>query len=86
MVYVPAGELWMGSTDEDIDAVLAECSDCPREWFTNELTRHKVPVDAFWIDRTEVTNGQYRQCVGAGVCSPPQHSSSRTLEEYQPVP
>ncbi|MHC4620786.1 MAG: bifunctional serine/threonine-protein kinase/formylglycine-generating enzyme family protein [Planctomycetota bacterium] len=59
MVYVPAGEFGMGSTDEDIEAVVAECSYCEREWFTREQPRHRVYVDAFWIDKTEVTNAQF---------------------------
>jgi serine/threonine-protein kinase len=82
MVYVPAGEFWMGSTDEDIDAVLAGCWGCRRESFAFEQPQHEVPVDAFWIDRTEVTNAQYRQCVEAGVCSPPAKSSSDIRENY----
>jgi formylglycine-generating enzyme required for sulfatase activity len=34
---------------------------------------HTVILDAFWIDRTEVTNAQYQECVDAGVCDPPEH-------------
>lgn len=30
---------------------------------------HKVFVDAFWIDKYEVTNGQYSKCVDAKKCS-----------------
>lgn len=68
MVYVPAGEFLMGSTDEDIGAVLDECSDCERSWFSDEQPQHTVYLDAFWIDRTEVTNAQYRKCVEAEAC------------------
>jgi formylglycine-generating enzyme required for sulfatase activity len=59
MVYVPAGTFWMGSSDEDIDALLAECGGCKREWYASEQPQHEVYLDAFWIDRTEVTNAQY---------------------------
>jgi formylglycine-generating enzyme required for sulfatase activity len=86
MVYVPTGEFWMGSTDEDIDAVMAECSDCVREEFTREQPRHKVYVDAFWIDRTEVTNAQYRQCVADGACSPPSSLESNLRDSYYDNP
>ena len=82
MVYVPPGEFWMGSTEQEIAAIMAECDVCDREWFTRELPRHKVPVGAFWIDRTEVTNAQYRQCVDAGGCIEPQEKRSHTRESY----
>jgi formylglycine-generating enzyme required for sulfatase activity len=59
MVYVPAGEFLMGSTDDDPDAI------------GDEKPRHTVHLDAFWIDETEVTNAQYRQCVEAGGCDEP---------------
>jgi formylglycine-generating enzyme required for sulfatase activity len=71
MVYVPAGEFTRGSSDADIDAILAECSDCERDWFTDEQPQHTASLDAFWIDRTEVTNEQYRGCVEAGTCRAP---------------
>ncbi len=71
MVYVPAGGFSMGSSDADIDAVLAECSDCTRDRFRDEQPQHAVYLDAFWIDKTEVTNAQYRICVEAGSCQTP---------------
>jgi hypothetical protein len=43
MVYVPAGCLMMGSEDGSDD----------------EQPVHEVCLDAFWIDKTEVTNAQY---------------------------
>ncbi len=45
MVYVPAGEFIMGSEIGDID----------------ESPQRKVYVDAFYIDRFEVTNAQYEK-------------------------
>jgi formylglycine-generating enzyme required for sulfatase activity/predicted Ser/Thr protein kinase len=53
MVYVPAGEFEMGSTEAGS---------------ADERPVHTVALDAFWIDRTEVTNAQYALCVGDGVC------------------
>lgn len=32
--------------------------------------RHRVYLDAFWIDRTEATNAAYAQCVAAHGCAP----------------
>ena len=60
MVYVPAGEFMMGSSDADGQAQ------------DDEKPQHTVYLDAFWIDRTEVTNAQYRKCVEAGACPEPR--------------
>ena len=79
MVYVPAGEFLMGRSDEDLDAVLDECSDCERSRFADEQPQHAVYLDAFWIDRTEVTDAQYDKCVEAGAC---EHRA--TIYEQRP--
>lgn len=54
MVYVPAGEFAMGSASDDSQAY---------DW---EVPQQRVKVAGFWIDRTEVTNGQYRKFMEAG--------------------
>ena len=59
MIYVPAGKFLMGSNDDDADA------------FDSEHPQHTVYLDAFWIDKTEVTNSQYRLCVEAEACKEP---------------
>ena len=75
MVYVPAGEFVMGSSDNDLNNVLAECQkiniDCQLDWFLDEQPQHTVHLDAFWIDQTEVTNAMYEKCVQAGSCNQP---------------
>jgi formylglycine-generating enzyme required for sulfatase activity len=71
MVYVPAGEFEMGSTDAQIEAVLEDCPKCGSDWFDHEQPAHTVYLDGFWVDQTEVSNAQYRRCVETGVCSPP---------------
>jgi formylglycine-generating enzyme required for sulfatase activity len=86
MVYVPAGEFTMGSTDADIDAILASCKDCERENYTDEQPPHKVYLDAFWIDRTEVTNAQYKQCVQTQKCKASSYADNSTYNgDNQPV-
>jgi eukaryotic-like serine/threonine-protein kinase len=54
-VYVPGGEFTMGSDTGE----------------GNERPVHRVVLSPFWIDRTEVTNAQFRMCVEAGACQPP---------------
>jgi formylglycine-generating enzyme required for sulfatase activity len=56
-VYVPAGDFLMGSGEEDGEAA------------ADEKPQRTVYLDAFWMDRTEVTNAQYGRCVEAGACA-----------------
>lgn len=86
MVYVPSGEFQMGSTEQEVNAALEICSqdesNCERAWFEPEMPAHEIALDSFWMDQTEVTNGQYALCVAAGVCDPPWSVSSYTYESY----
>ncbi|MGB8214233.1 MAG: SUMF1/EgtB/PvdO family nonheme iron enzyme [Anaerolineales bacterium] len=83
MVYVPAGTFTMGDT---LDHAMAECYkvevDCQQGWFTNEQPLQSVALDAFWIDKTDVTNAMYEKCVQAGACQAPSVSSSQTHTSY----
>lgn len=59
LVYVPVGDFWMGS-DANRD----------RDTESNEEPIHRVYLDAFWIDKTEVTNAMFNRCIQDGVCAP----------------
>ncbi len=79
MVYVPAGEFSMGLSDERLASLLQVLAEHDPEfsqakWIDHlgeEQPAHLVSLDGFWIDRTEVTNAQYRHCVEAGGCRAP---------------
>ena len=47
----------------------------------DEKPVHAVYLDAFWIDKYEVTNAQYKKCVDWGYCVAPQKNSS-TRDSY----
>ena len=70
MVSVPAGSFIMGSNGGDLD----------------KTPVHKVNLDAFWIDKTEVTNRMYADCVTAGACQVPSSSQSFTHNNYYDNP
>lgn len=75
MVLVPAGEFWMGC-NPDVDPIGSAFPEanvprtCEDELYPATPYR-LVDLDAFWIDRTEVTKGEYRACINSGVCEPP---------------
>ena len=50
MVYIPGGAFYMGASDEQVDKTLMN-------------NKKRVSVSSFWMDRTEITNEQYRRFV-----------------------
>ena len=68
-VYVSAGEFIMGASD-GTDLLL------------NYEPQRVVYLDAFWIDRTEVTNQQYFACQSEGGCARPGRPSSYSRPSY----
>ena len=52
------------------------------ETYDDEKPIHDLTLDAFWIDKTEVTNGMYAKCVAAGVCNPPSSTKSYSRDSY----
>jgi formylglycine-generating enzyme required for sulfatase activity len=67
-IYIPAGTFTQGGLDPNSTP--------------DEKPAHKVTMPAYWIDKFDVTNGMYSQCVNAGSCNPPQSFSSKTVTSY----
>ncbi len=61
MVLIPAGEFLMGSSEEDVEQFLIEFIYRRPSRFENEQPQHVVYLDAFYIDKYEVTNAQYKR-------------------------
>jgi eukaryotic-like serine/threonine-protein kinase len=73
MVYIPAGSFQMG------------CDPAHNGGFScgsDELPLHTVYLDAYRIDKTEITNSQYAQCVAADGCTAPASNASSTRSSY----
>ena len=60
MMLVPAGEFKMGSAEGVGDE--------------DEHPQHAVNLDAFWMDKTEVTIAMYLECLNAGKCENQSHN------------
>lgn len=80
-VYVPAGEFILGSEG-------------PNAQYDKEGNTHAWPeqpeqlyyLDGFWIDKYEVTTGQWKLCVEAGACEPPRQWWSTSRQHYYDDP
>lgn len=86
-VQVPAGSFLRGSTQADIDAGVRLCqltysrpNECTASWFQAEVPQRSIHTDAFSIDRHEVSNARYAQCVAAGSCAPINYAACTMLD------
>jgi len=93
LMFVPAGEFTMGGAQ----ALIEQMKDtfarekAPLDWLTIKPTpsdsepAHRVYLDAFWIDQTEVSIGQYKKCVEAGRCLEVAPQKGWNADRYWPI-
>ncbi|NIM95682.1 MAG: SUMF1/EgtB/PvdO family nonheme iron enzyme [Anaerolineales bacterium] len=75
MAFINEGSFTMGAATWQIEWAVKFCNlvttvgKCLREDYTDQIPLHEVFLDAFYIDRYEVTNAEYQKCVEANVCA-----------------
>ncbi|MBC8253846.1 MAG: formylglycine-generating enzyme family protein [Ardenticatenia bacterium] len=79
MISIPAGSFQMGCDSKNPNNPTEICPEY-------EQPLHTVTLDAYAIDKYEVTNAQYGDCVAAGACDPPKRNSSETRPSYYDNP
>jgi len=61
MVWVPAGEFLMGSSDQQINVLINKNRIGKPEYLHSEKPQHKIYLYGFWIYKNLVTVAQYRK-------------------------
>lgn len=77
VVFIPAGEFQMGCDPSHNGGYACDA---------DELPLHLVYLDPYLMDKYEVTNAQYSDCVSAGSCTAPSNFSSFTHTSYYDNP
>ena len=71
-ILIPAGTFLMGCDGSDPDRLCRPSNQYP----------HLVYLDAYYIDKNEVTNARYQVCVEAEGCTEPSQRNSATRDPY----
>lgn len=90
MVLIPAGEFEMGIDRSEIPELVNWAKGYDQSamasWFEDETPRHKVYLDAYYIDVYEVTNEMYAKFLKATNHKPPKYwDDPRYNDPQQPV-
>jgi len=67
MIYIAAGWFWMGCSPDDKYDRYSSNSQCD-DW---EKPYHRVYLDAYYIDKNDVTVAEYERCVNSEGCTKP---------------
>jgi formylglycine-generating enzyme required for sulfatase activity len=78
MVLVPAGSFLMGSDKVDTEGRAQEFGSM-KPWYLDEHPQHSVDLPSYFMDKTEVTNGQYALYLTATGAAVPKGWSAQAL-------
>lgn len=76
MINIPSGEFQMG----------CDSGNPSEHCYSNEQPLHIITLEAYYIDKYEVTNAQYARCVNVGECNPPERNASYSRVFYYDNP
>jgi formylglycine-generating enzyme required for sulfatase activity len=74
-VYIEGGAFMMG---HDALPEHETCAQGFENWCSNYAPKHRVVLDEYFIDKFEVTIGQYKQCIADGFCMRPEFKTGST--------
>jgi sulfatase modifying factor 1 len=69
MILIPPGSFWMGSTKTEVELAIKDCMTSEETekaclaLYEDEMPRHRVSIDAFYLDTHELTNRLFEQFV-----------------------
>ncbi|MBF0153815.1 MAG: SUMF1/EgtB/PvdO family nonheme iron enzyme [Magnetococcales bacterium] len=62
LVWIPPGTFMMGQSDDEKELLTKAFGEKRyADWFAQELPRHRVELDGFWMGRVPVTRSQWQQ-------------------------
>jgi formylglycine-generating enzyme required for sulfatase activity len=79
-VYIPGASFQMG---HDRLPERDSCTQFNRDPCNDFAPKHLVTLDAFFIDKIEVSNREYRKCVDEGICPLPGFRGSYAPEQQR---
>jgi formylglycine-generating enzyme required for sulfatase activity len=81
MVLIPAGEFLMGTGEEEAIRLAREYGEVDT-WLFDETPQHDIYLPAFYIDRTPVTNADYRRFIAANPRHPVPYQDTDWARPY----
>ncbi len=86
MVLIPEGTFIMGSSDEEIMWAAETFFSESLDFYSDETPAHPVTLDAFFIDKTEVTVGDFKDYMAETGQDPPRYFDNEKFKaSSQPV-